>query len=79
MTKAEKAIFSRVYGCVNRMTVFGPSNPCDIGGLSKAVNDYRSANKRILNALANLNYGEYEEAIEEIAKAEAILGIEVSA
>lgn len=72
----ERAVLKRVYGCVNRMTAFGPTNPCDIEGLARTVPAVQKASISILHALSDLMYGDFENAHDAIADAEKLLGVQ---
>lgn len=75
MTAKERKIMDQVYSCVNRMTAFGPSNPYDFVGRTRAFNAMSKASGFLLRTLSSLKFQDWEEAQENIDEAKRLLGV----
>lgn len=77
MNSADKQILARLYGCVQEMTRFAPSNPADIGRHVKASQVLRERGRDVAMVISMLGYGDYEDCRETLAMLEGDLGLDV--
>jgi hypothetical protein len=75
VTRKEKELLGRIYGCVNRISALGPRNPADIAGLSRADLQISRYVPRLASAISNLGFGDLDGCAEDLDDAEAGLGV----
>jgi hypothetical protein len=79
VNQTERELFGRVYRCLNRLSGLGPSNPADIKAVVQAHQKTRQAISPLMYAVSNIGFGDYEDAVEDLVRAEELLGIEEAA